>query len=480
MDARDVQVALQEAGDHASAFLWRRVCRDLEGELRVVVAAREPAVARRLVTRLQEELPTVAWVTLHLETQGDEDGDPSPTLGTQDRLLGAHALIWATPLTAALGTWERKALTALEEAGAPARRLVVLADAHLLARLSDDPEREGAEVRERVAALLPDDWPLEEEGALASWLRSVDEDRGALVAERQSAVSRLLLHDALRNLDEQVARATEEVERVEELLAAEDARLEEARRRGERAAAHMLGAMRRNTEQLLVDLRAFLVQLETDLPGQVDAIEDVDVVRRTIAHWLHHVVEAWMADRLADWRGQVLRELAEVHVDEAEIDRAELLVPALHPPPVRGEANWTSRIGATAAMGGGAALLVMGMWIPGLLAVTGGLAWSAFAQRSQEVATRRKLIETAIDAIRQMGSDAERLLRDQIVQLEEELDRLGDERAREIADTRVVQRTELQDQRVRRRARLEDVAGIREALAARVAALAPGQLEASA
>src|SRR5690606_23341216 len=111
------------------------------------------------------------------------------------------------------------------------------------------------------------------------------------------------------------------------------------RRRGERAAAHMLGAMRRNTEQMLVDLREFLVRLEADLPAQVEAVDDVDVVRRTLAHWLHHVVEAWMSDRLATWRADVLQELLEVQVDEAEIDRAELLVPALHPPPVRGEPN---------------------------------------------------------------------------------------------------------------------------------------------
>lgn len=479
-DPRAVQVALQEAGDHAGAFLWRRICRDLEGDLRVVIAAREASTARRLVARLQAELPSIEWITLHVEAQGDEDSEPVPTLGTQDRLLGAHALLWATPLTAALGTWERKALTALDQAGAPQRRAVVLADSHLLARLSDDPEREGAEVHERVAALLPEGWDLQEENGVVPWLGAAEDARDVLAAERRAVVSGLLLTDALAGLEDQVQRATAELERVEELLGAEDDRLEEARRRGERAAAHMLGAMRRNTEQLLVDLREFLVQLETDLPHQVDAVDDVDVVRRTLAHWLHHVVEAWMSDQLATWRGRVLQELAEVHVDEAEIDRAELLVPALHPPPVRGEAHWTSRIGATAAMGGGAAMMLMGLWVPGLLAVAGGFAWSSFAQRSQEAATRKKLVETAVDAVRQMGHDAERLLADQIAQLEEELDHLGEERAEQVALDRAEQRRELEEQRVRRRARVSELAGIRDTLAARVRELAPDQVEASA
>lgn len=480
MDPRTVQTALQDAGDHAGAFLWRRICRDLEGPLRVVVAAREQAVARRLLARLQEELPEADHSVLLLEGRGDDDAEPAPTLGAQDHLLAAHVLLWATPLTAALGSWERQALTALDEAGAPTQRAVVLADAHLLERLSDDPDREGAEVRERVASLVPEGWQLDEESTVAARLQELAPRRAALVLERQRAVSRLLLLDALRGLDDRLARAREELERVEELLAAEQAHLDQVRRRGERAAAHMLGAMRRNTEQMLVDLREFLVRVEGDLPAQVEAVDDVDVVRRTLAHWLNHVVEAWMSDRLATWRADVLQELLEVQVDEAEIDRAELLVPALHPPPVRGEANWTRRIGATAAMGGGAAMLLLGLWIPGLLAVTGGAAWSTFAQRSERVASRKKLVETAIDAVRQMGGDAERLLRDQITQLEEELQGLGDERATEAAARRAAQRAELDEQRLRRRARVDDLRGLRDTLAARVAEIAPDELEATA
>lgn len=473
-DPRDIQQALQEAGDHAGAFLWRRVCRDLDGELRVVVAAREIGTARRLVAQLQEALPAITWTALHLEAQGDPAADPTPTLGAQDRLLGAHVLIWATPLTAALGAWERRALAALEGAGAPHVRAVTLADGHLLDRLSDDPEREGAEVRARVASLLPDGWALLDAADTAPWVARADTERGTVARVRRAAVGHLLLADALRGLDDQVTRAGGDLARAEELLAAEDATVAEARRRGERAAAHLLGAMRRQTQQLLVDLRGFLLQLEADLPGQVDAVEDVDTVRRALAHWLHHVVEAWMADRLGLWRAEVLRDLAEVQLDDSDIDRAELLVPALHPSPVRGDPQWATRLGATAAMGGGAALLLMGLWIPGLMAVTGGLAWSALAQRSQEVATRKKLIETAIDAVRQMSCDAERLLGDQIRQLEEELAHLGEDRARAIADVRAAPRAELEDQRARRSARLDEVAGIRARLVARVDALAHG------
>src|SRR5690606_37782359 len=142
--------------------------------------------------------------------------------------------------------------------------------------------------RERVASLVPEGWLLDEESTVAARLQELAPRRAALVLERQRAVSRLLLLAALRSLDDRLARAREELERVEELLAGEQAHLDHVRRRGDRAAAHMLGAMRRNTEQMLVDLREFLVRAEGDLPAQVEAVDDVDVVRRTLAHWLNH------------------------------------------------------------------------------------------------------------------------------------------------------------------------------------------------
>ena len=207
-----------------------------------------------------------------------------------------------------------------------------------------------------------------------------------------------------------MSQAATELGRVEGLLAAEEQALEAERKRGRRTAAHLLGAVRRQTERLLVDLRSFLLRLEADLPVQVESVDDLDAVKRTVPHWLHHVVEQWMASRLATWRVDVLTDLAELRLDDDDLDRAELLVPALHPSPVKSEGGWGKRIGITAAVGSGAALLVFGLWLPGLLALTGGIAWSALGRAAAEASTRRGLIDAATDAVRGMGHDADRLL----------------------------------------------------------------------
>jgi len=454
---RTVQQALQDAGDHGSAFLWRRICRDLEGPLRVGVAAREPGVAQRLVKSLVSDGAAVDidWVPIRAQA----------SLGAQDRLLGVHAMLWVTPVTAALSAAERTLLGEFEVAGAPSQRAIVLGDMHLLERLSDDPLREGREVRERLSTLLPTGWDLVEVAGVPSWLADLRSDLVALTQARKREVSRLLLDDTYSRSVDAVGQCEAELEEIRNLLLAEDEALTEARRLGQRAAAHMLAAMRRETEQLLVDLRDFLVHLEADLPAQVAAVPEVDRVRRSLAHWLHHVVERWMCDRLAEWRLGVLQALQEVHLSEADVTRAELLVPALHPSNLRGEANWGRRLGATAALGGGAALLLFGMWLPGVIALGGGIAFSALAASSKEAATRKKLIETATDALRQMGTDAERLLSDQIKQLEDQLAQLGDERVAVQEAQQEPRRQELEDHNARCAGRLVELAAIRDALA---------------
>ena len=453
---RATQNALQAAGDHGSAFLWRGICLDLEGPLRVGIAARDSAVAQRLIKAMGSDAHgDTEWVSIRPET----------TLGAQDRLLGVHVLIWATPITAALGAGERALLEAFEGAGAPTKRAIVLADGHLLERLSDDPLREGREVRERLAALRPQGWEQVEEANVLSWLDGLRADLDTLIRARKVEVSRLLLEDTFRRSAEAVNQCESEFESIQTLLQAEDSALAEARHQGQRAAAHMLAAMRRHTEQLLVDLRDFLVVLEGDLADQVAAVNEVDRVRRSLAHWLHHVVERWMSERLADWRVGVLKDLKEVHLSEADVTRAELLVPALHPSTLRGEANWGRRLGATAAMGGGAALLLFGLWIPGAIALGSGIAFSALGSGSKEAATRKKLIETATEALRQMGVDAERLLSDQIQQLEEQLAQLGDDRVAEEEAEQEPRRAELAKHGQRCTRRLEDLISIRDTLA---------------
>jgi hypothetical protein len=453
---RTTRDALQAAGDHGSAFMWRRICRDLEGPLRVGIAAKDPGVALRLMKVLGADSPgNTEWVSIRAET----------TLGAQDRLLGVHVLIWATPITAALGAGERDLLETFEHSGAPTERALVLADGHLLERLSDDPLREGREVRERLTALRPDGWDQVEEAKVLSWLDSLRADLGDLTRTRKRDVSRLLLEDTFSRSRDAVTQCQAELEKIQALLHAEDSALADARHQGQRAAAHMLAAMRRHTEQLLVDLRDFLLVLERDLPEQVAAVAEVDQVRTSLAHWLHHVVERWMSERLADWRIGVLKDLKEVHLTEADVTRAELLVPALHPSTLRGEANWGRRLGATAAMGGGAALLLFGMWIPGVIALGSGIVFSALGSGSKEAATRKKLIETAIEALRRMGVDAERLLSDQITQLEEQLAQLGEDRVAAEEAEQEPRRAELAEHGQRYARRLDELSSIRDALA---------------
>ncbi|MEO0600987.1 MAG: hypothetical protein AAF211_06100, partial [Myxococcota bacterium] len=254
-------------------------------------------------------------------------------------------------------------------------------------------------------------------------------------------------------------------------LAAEDEQLEAARKIGQRIAAHLLGAIRRETESLLVDLGSFLVRLEGDVPAQVEAVDDLETVRRTLPHWLHHVVGEWMERRLTTWRANVLEDLAEVNIDDEDLDRAQLLVPALHPSMVGNDADWTQRVITTAAVGGGAALIVVGWWMTGILAVTGGIAWSALGRRAAEAENRRALVDTTVDAVRTMAADADKLLRDQLKAIEDELDQLGDERAESVARDRAVERADLQAQRTARLERQRALQGVLDDLSRRIQGL---------
>ncbi|MEQ1571710.1 MAG: hypothetical protein ABMA64_39140, partial [Myxococcota bacterium] len=348
---------------------------------------------------------------------------------------------------------------------------VVVVDTELLNQMSDDPQAELAEVLERVAAVCGEGWEAAALSDAPGWVDGLRHDRVWVARERRRAVAAVLLREARRRADEAVGVADAEAERVRTLLAAEDEKLDAERRRGRRAAAHILGAMHRHTERLLVDLREFLRQLEVDLPAQIEAVASLDTVKTTLPHWLHHVVEQWVGDRLSTWRADVLVDLSELHLELNDLDRAELLVPALHAGPVRVEPGWAQRIGITAAVGSGAALLAFGMWIPGLLAVTGGLAWSALGRRAAEAGTRRAIAEAATEVVRKMGQDADRLLRDQIATLEDELARLGDERASELGRAREVQRKQLEQDRQVREQRLASLREVAADLDRRIAAL---------
>lgn len=465
MNARAVQEALEAAGDLAGAFLWRRVCRDLDGGLRIGLAARDDASARRALAQLPE-VPGGEWVLIPVE----HDGPASVGLGAQDRLLGVHALVYATPMTAALGTTDRDALASLGDAGAPGARALTVGDAHLLERLSDDPEREREAVYTRIEDLLPDGWPLVRLAAIQEWIRDLADPSRGCVARRRDEVGRLLLDEGLDRLDAAAASERERLAEIEGLLAQEDASLAAARKAARRVAAHTLAVVRRQTEALDLDLQAFLRTLEADLPTQIGAV-DVRTARTVLPHWLAHVTESWMADRLARWRADVLAELEEIEIEEAV--HAELLVPALQPAPVRGESQWARRLGSTAAFGGAAALLAFGMWLPGLVALAGGVVWSTFGRSDGDAVNRERLVATARTALRQMGSDAQRLLGDQVAQLSEELDRLADDSEAEHRAARAALRADLTARRAERERVLAEVTAARGKLAAAREDMAP-------
>ncbi|TNE85755.1 MAG: hypothetical protein EP330_24265 [Deltaproteobacteria bacterium] len=439
-----VEEALLAAGEAGAAAIWRSARRDLAGPYRLAVLARDPSVAARFAASLDGP-----WEVLPREVGAE-------SLGLLDDLLGVHAVIWATPAHAPLPAAERELLGHLRTA--PGLRGVALADLALLARISDDPEAEAAEVAARVARLLPEDWPLVE-------VLSPSED---LRAARTSEVAALLVADALTRVARRDAELTAESERLNELLAAEDEALDQVRRDATRVAAHVLAAMRRHAEQLLIDLRDLLVRVERDLPAQLDGLEDLDLARRALPHWLQHVLDGALHAGLSAWRSAVLADLAELDVDDEASHHAELLLPSLHPAPFAHHTSWGRRLALTAALGGAALLAAAGLWLPSLLAMSSGIAWSSWSGSQEDEASREALITAARDALRQLGEQAERVLSEQLDAMAAELDELGDERTDAAREARRGFREDLQaaatqvsrhrDELAAMRATLEEVA----------------------
>ena len=220
-----------------------------------------------------------------------------------------------------------------------------------------------------------------------------------------------------------------------------------------------------------MDLGAFLRDLEQGIAAEAAGVDDTDLLRRTMPHWLHHIVEGWVTDRLATWRISVLADARTSGVDDEAVAVAELLVPSLHPAPLRSEADWTRRIGLSAALGGGAAMLAFGLWLPGLLALGSGLAWSSIARGGRDADVRAALVESARAAVRHMGEDAQRMLRDQLEQMARELETLTSDRFEDFRKAREELRGRLDDRRAYHTARLEELRGSRDRLESAAAEL---------
>ncbi len=386
-----VERALRHAGDPAGALLFRQIVRTLDGPPRLAVTALDPSLLQRW-----EAPASVSVVPLRLPLG----------LAGHDQLLSSHAVVFLSSLTAPLGQREREALLELRDAGSPRNRWLILIDADLLDALSDHPERERAAITARARALLPAGWAL-----LDGPFPSLESEH---LRDRPLEVGRILLANRLDALRRELSDTIRIIDTLtEEQRSARNARdreLRDARRR----AAHTLGVIRRATERLEMDLGHFLLELEAQLGEQIEGVEDVELARRTLVPWLSHVVERWIDRRIQRWKEEVHRELQELELEDPV--GLALVVPALHGPPVPGERDWRDRLGTTAAIGSAAALAVMGMWIPGLLALVGGLALST-ALREPPEEDHQRLVRAGRLALRQLGEDASGLLRAQIDEL---------------------------------------------------------------
>lgn len=463
----EVARALTEAGDAPGAALWMRAARELGDAPRIAIVAKDATVAARVARRLEADHPACRFVAFAFDA-----ADAGLTARGEDRLLGVHAVLWATAPPAPLGAEERDAIAALPGLGAPERRAIALVDRALLDRIADDPDREHAEILDRLRALLPDGWSLVTEAELDGVCVAVEAALPELRDARRRDVARFLLEDARRQADTALAAERDAIAGIAALLSEQDFELARAAADGERIAAHLAAAVRRHAEALLADLRGFLVALENDLRDQITAVDDLDTVRRTLPHWLGHVVGARLRDGLADWRARVLADLAEVGIGEADARRAELLLPALHPPPVGGDGGWRHRLAVTAAVGGGAVMAAVGLWLPGALVATSGLLWSAASRRARDGDARERLIDAARQAVRRLGEDATRTFGDQLAQIEADLGGLAAERAAATGATQDALRARLTERRAYHQARHDALAAQVERLGAHLEALA--------
>jgi hypothetical protein len=429
--AHRVERALRAAGDPDLVHIWRRTCRELASGPRAAVVAGTSAAA----TAALAATGGLGALALGL----DPGGDPLPS-AIRDVLLGVHAIVWVTSATQPLGAGERSGIAAVDAAlpgGAAGERIVFVQGAALLARVSDDPDTERAEIQARLAALLPAGWRVafDDTDELAAALGRVRADHAAATTSGRAAAAALLLDDAAaivrRGLDD--ARAA--VDRANVALSDEDASLDQARSEGRRAATFTLAVARRHTQSLRVDLRAFLISLEADLPAQIAAVPDDDRARRALPHWIEHVISEQLEALIDAWRAAVVADVDRMPASDRALAHAELLLPSVHPPPFPTEGRWRRAVGLTAGVGGAAVLAALQLWVPAAIAAGAGVAWSVF-DREPTTARRDRLLELARAAVREIGSSTDRVLEDQLAAMGAALEGLADAEAARVAAER--------------------------------------------
>lgn len=335
--------------------------------------------------------------------------------------------------------------------GAPSERAVWLVDLDLLAQISDTPEAEGEAVRARVVASTS--WPVIED--VGPWLvAQATPDRRA----REQQVAGFLCSQAACRARAEAEAETAAADAIERLLAESDASVEAAVSRARRDAARVLGAARRHAEAVRTDWDAFVTRLVDALPVEFAAVDDA-VLEDTLGPWLEHVVQGWLRDRLARYRGELLVDLAETSDADATACAA-IAVPAVHAG-VRAERDWARRIGVTAALGGGLALLFSPAWPLGIAALGGTLWWT----QSGVKVDRTARMDQTVRALHRVRFDVAARVAEQVEAIAQALDALADGRATAahdaVADTRarlVTEASDLRSRAARAHAQADEVA----------------------
>lgn len=451
----DVSRTLIEVHAAIEARLLRQCWQALDGPLSVLVLGRRPREVSEIAAHFDGARTAVV----------SDAPSPMAFAALTDHLLQSHAVIWCTPCTAPLSASERETLRQLEASGVPAQRWVALAGTRVLDAMSDDPSAELAQIAARVHALATG-WSLVTDVEIDALAQELLDTLEALRPARQAAVTRDLISRVIDTLTTDRRVHLERIQQLEAEQASEAAARDEHHARLQRAETHVTATLQRRSRELVIQLRAFLHELEAALPQELAAAPNLGAARQALPHWLDHVVERWLETALSDWRADVLRDVADIPGARELLTGIALLPPALHPPPVRDATRWGRRVGLTASVGAGLALGAFGLWVPAALIAGGGVAWSALSRSSAEPASREALLSAATLAVREMGRSAEQVIEEQLLLFRSRLHGTADRAALDSEQEGAPERDALSTRIAIQRARVEEVDAHLESLRA--------------
>lgn len=325
-------------------------------------------------------------------------------------LLGAHAVLWPTPWLAAFSQSERDAIAELA-AWWPEPRAVVLTDRASLDLAADDPELEARAVRARLAKLMPAGWLLLDEDQVGPWLAELIADAPSLTARRVHQAGERLVQELRDALEQRADSLQEQIVAARAQAEAEHADALEQHARERRARHHLTAALRHQAETLIVDLRDRVAAIAQELPAQAAAVPPTVDLTPILPAWLEQVLHHELSEALATWRTALAADLQALDDDS---DAPELHAPELHLGPSRSPGDWGQRLALGAALGGGVALLAIGLWLPGLAALSSGLVAHPLLAKLRSEPRRARLIDRARVALLELSSEVEHDLRQQL------------------------------------------------------------------